>query len=155
MIQSRKWLYFLLISVIPIMKSNNSLVETTYKISISDLKILGLTRSNSSRFLASTPCHFGGHRRWLVCPKCGRRTEALYFSTDTVTVVCRTCRGLKYECQSLSHKAFRFYKAMNHAVKADEQYLDVRHQYLYSGKLTYRAQRYIKHISLIPDAFQI
>lgn len=41
--------------------------------------------------------HFGGHRRWLVCPTCESRREALY--VDGKLVACRVCLGLRYACQ--------------------------------------------------------
>lgn len=41
--------------------------------------------------------HFGGYRRWLVCPTCEVRREALY--VDGCLVACRVCLGLRYACQ--------------------------------------------------------
>lgn len=41
--------------------------------------------------------HFGGHRRWLICPECESRREALY--VDGSLVGCRVCLGLRYACQ--------------------------------------------------------
>lgn len=42
-----------------------------------------------------TPLHFGGQRRWLVCPCCQTRRLALYI--DGNFLACRVCLGLRYE----------------------------------------------------------
>ena len=39
------------------------------------------------------PCHFGGVRRWFVCPRCGSKVGTLYVDPD---VGCRHCMGLTY-----------------------------------------------------------
>lgn len=44
-----------------------------------------------------TPLHFGGGRRWLVCPVCHARREALYVSGKVLA--CRACLGLRYDSQ--------------------------------------------------------
>src|SRR5262249_45354867 len=41
-----------------------------------------------------TPCHFGGTRPWLRCPRCARRQAVLY-SRATV-LLCRPCLRLPY-----------------------------------------------------------
>lgn len=41
--------------------------------------------------------HFGGFRRWLVCPVCDHKRVALYIAGDGVA--CRTCLGLRYASQ--------------------------------------------------------
>ena len=41
--------------------------------------------------------HFGGYRRWLVCPTCESRREALY--VDGLSVACRVCLNLRYASQ--------------------------------------------------------
>ena len=48
--------------------------------------------------LVMTPCHFGGHRLWFVCPVlgCHRRVALLYGGR---TFACRYCRGLSYPSQ--------------------------------------------------------
>lgn len=42
------------------------------------------------------PCHFGGHRPLLLCPRCGRRVAVLYGGE---IFVCRRCTGLSYQSQ--------------------------------------------------------
>lgn len=44
--------------------------------------------------LSRTPCHFGGTRAWLHCPReaCGRRVRVLYGGGRLF--VCRACAGL-------------------------------------------------------------
>lgn len=54
-----------------------------------------------------TPCQFGGHRPWFVCPRCGRRVGALFgWGSD---IGCRQCFGLPYESQREvpHHRAIR------------------------------------------------
>lgn len=54
-----------------------------------------------------TPCTFGGHRLWLLCPDCGKRRTALFARvTDQETgkyrpgLSCRVCLGIAYDSQS-------------------------------------------------------
>lgn len=42
-------------------------------------------------------CHFGGLRTYFICPKCGRKVMALYFSTKYF--YCRSCCNLTYKSQ--------------------------------------------------------
>lgn len=44
--------------------------------------------------LVSVPCTFGGFRRYLVCPQCGRRAMSLFWGATAL--VCRSCAGLSY-----------------------------------------------------------
>lgn len=45
-----------------------------------------------------TPCHFGGTRAWLGCPRCARRVGMLYLNGGAF--VCRQCARLAYGSQS-------------------------------------------------------
>lgn len=47
--------------------------------------------------IAQHKLHFGGYRRWLVCPTCKARREALY--VDGHSIACRMCLGLRYASQ--------------------------------------------------------
>ena len=55
--------------------------------------------------LTWTPCHFGGRRRWFLCPLCSRRVGKVYLPTtywretgERVNVfLCRHCFDLTYE----------------------------------------------------------
>ena len=54
--------------------------------------------------LTETRCHFGGSRRWLVCPGCGRRVGKVYLPTNLYCRgeqvqrwLCRHCHRLTYE----------------------------------------------------------
>lgn len=51
--------------------------------------------------LAQSPCHYGGSRSWLVCPRygCGRRVLSLYLVGDLF--LCRHCHKLGYESQQV------------------------------------------------------
>ena len=44
-----------------------------------------------------THCHYGGLRRWFLCPHCASRREILYLYGNYFT--CRKCADLAYQCQ--------------------------------------------------------
>ncbi len=46
--------------------------------------------------ITSTPCHFGGYRRWFVCPACASRCAILY------PHICRKCINGHYAIESLT-----------------------------------------------------
>lgn len=46
--------------------------------------------------VATTQHRWGGWRRWLLCPKCGRRSSVLYLRG---TPACRRCHQLTYASQ--------------------------------------------------------
>jgi len=46
-----------------------------------------------------TPCHFGGFRKWFLCPGCSARVRVLSLSRSGF--YCRHCLGLKYQSQRL------------------------------------------------------
>ena len=48
--------------------------------------------------ISSTPCHYGGHRYWFICPAqgCGRRVAKLYSGR---IFACRHCYQLAYPSQ--------------------------------------------------------
>lgn len=48
--------------------------------------------------LVQSPCHFGGTRKWFLCPArgCGRRVAVLYGGR---IFACRHCHDLAYESQ--------------------------------------------------------
>lgn len=46
--------------------------------------------------ISRTPCHFGGSMVWFLCPRCGRRVNALYAGTH---FYCRYCHRLGYGSQ--------------------------------------------------------
>jgi len=50
-------------------------------------------------WLTSSRCHFGGARRWFVCPVvgCGRRVAKLYLGSRHFA--CRRCYNLAYQSQ--------------------------------------------------------
>ncbi|MEE2731088.1 MAG: hypothetical protein VYA55_09715 [Pseudomonadota bacterium] len=45
-----------------------------------------------------TPCHFGGTRKWFVCPGCGQRVGVL--GCHEGLFLCRHCNRLPYASQS-------------------------------------------------------
>jgi len=50
--------------------------------------------------LTRTDCHFGGYRRWFVCPFCDCRRAILYLSTQGF--ICRICADLTYVTQRMN-----------------------------------------------------
>jgi hypothetical protein len=50
--------------------------------------------------LVETACHFGGARKWFLCPTCLRRIGVLVLVEKTWG--CRTCSKLHYACQQES-----------------------------------------------------
>lgn len=52
-----------------------------------------------------TPCHFGGHRHWFLCPACERRCAILY------PELCRHCVNGRYQSELRSPKDRRLAKA--------------------------------------------
>jgi hypothetical protein len=48
--------------------------------------------------IAWTACHFGRHRPWFCCTRCGRRV-AKVFHAGNALFACRHCYGLGYESQ--------------------------------------------------------
>ena len=64
-----------------------------------------------------TPCYFGGHRWWLICPlvvngtSCNRRVGALHLGNGKY-FGCRYCYNLTYESSKESHKFDRLFREM-------------------------------------------
>jgi hypothetical protein len=47
--------------------------------------------------IASTPCNYGGIRRWFCCPDCRKRIAVIYIQGRSCT--CRRCHDLVYRSQ--------------------------------------------------------
>lgn len=47
--------------------------------------------------IASTPCNYGGVRRWFYCPDCRRRVAVIYVQGRSCS--CRQCNYLAYRSQ--------------------------------------------------------
>ncbi len=47
--------------------------------------------------LARTPCNYGGHRKWFLCPRCWKRVAVLYGAGKYF--FCRHCYDLTYSSQ--------------------------------------------------------
>lgn len=48
--------------------------------------------------ILSTPCHYGGARPWLACPRCNRRVAVIYLRNGGFR--CRHCNRVAYSSQS-------------------------------------------------------
>ncbi len=55
--------------------------------------------------LVETPVHFGGMRRWFLCPRCSRRCGVLYCVKE---FACRKCHDLRYLSQHESPRERMF-----------------------------------------------
>ena len=54
------------------------------------------------------PMRYGGQRYYLLCPKCGRRCEILYFPDTWVHIAaCRLCYDLTYQSSQEAHQLDR------------------------------------------------
>ena len=90
-------------------------VEYSRKLNITDItreaksEMLGqlvrakIETTNQVIFLTTTPCHFGGHRFWFLCPTFRKRAGTLYQTEDGRGFFCRGCQGLTY-LKSRYHK---------------------------------------------------
>jgi len=56
-----------------------------------------------------TPCNYGGHRKWFLCPDCNRRVIVLY--AGGIRFLCRHCYHLVYATQHESPQKRSFTKA--------------------------------------------
>jgi hypothetical protein len=67
--------------------------------------------------LVSTPCYFGGHRWWFICPivsngkACNRRVGVLYMGRGEY-FGCRHCYNLTYKCQKERGKYDRYFERL-------------------------------------------
>jgi hypothetical protein len=48
--------------------------------------------------ILTTPCHYGGTRPWLACPRCSRRVAVIYLRRGLF--LCRHCNRVAYTSQS-------------------------------------------------------
>ena len=63
-----------------------------------DLFMLVCAEVEHPVMIDSTPCRYGGFRRWFLCLKCGRRCTVLHFVGGMFA--CRQCHKLVYASQS-------------------------------------------------------
>ena len=49
-------------------------------------------------WLTQTPCNYGGHRYYFLCPDCGRQVAVLYGAG--IRFLCRQCHSLAYASQN-------------------------------------------------------
>jgi hypothetical protein len=69
------------------------------------------------------PLHFGGARRFLGCPGCGRRCRILYFGADRLR--CRLCLDLRYASQNMQRGDRALAQAAKIARRVDPQTADI------------------------------
>jgi hypothetical protein len=68
-------------------------------------------------WLERTPCHFGGERAWLLCPRCGRRVAVLCGLSTYFW--CRHCYQLPYGSQRESYSDRMMRKARKIRARLD------------------------------------
>lgn len=96
--------------------------------------------------LTQTPCKFGGHRWWFICPltkngkPCGRRVAVLYKSGDWFG--CRHCHELSYESrnQNRRYKMMPLFEILR-AEKKIEDIAQTMKRRFYRGKPTRKLRR--------------
>ena len=66
---------------------------------------------------------FGGARRLLGCPGCGRQCRILYFGTDRLR--CRLCLGMRYRSQNMQRGDRALAQAAKIARRIDPKTLDI------------------------------
>jgi hypothetical protein len=71
-----------------------------------------------------TPCHYGGSRKWFLCPHCDRRIAVLYM-VDT-RFYCRHCGRLPYASQGEDYldRMSRKFDKLSKRLEADEYIVD-------------------------------
>lgn len=69
--------------------------------------------------IVTTPCHFGGHRYWFICPLsvngryCGRRVGKLYLALGSRYFACRHCQDLTYRSSQESSPTINALKKLD------------------------------------------
>lgn len=82
---------------------NTRTVEECQRLSITTLNLPSLGScedievEDQTILLNSSPCYYGGHRYWFICPTCNLRVGVLYKTPQDNTYECRKCKGLIYE----------------------------------------------------------
>ena len=71
-----------------------------------------------------TPCHYGGSRKWFLCPECDSRVGVLY-GVD-VHFLCRHCYRLPYASQGEGYldRMTRKLDKLSNKLEADEYIVD-------------------------------
>lgn len=96
--------------------------------------------------LTTTPCNFGGHRYWFICPwykngvYCGRRVGTLYKDGDYFA--CRHCYELTYASrkENRNYKYSPLFNALKIEMKIEALQEKIKRPY-YAGKPTKKQQR--------------
>lgn len=69
--------------------------------------------------IVKTPCNFGGHRFWFICPVsvngryCGRRVGKLYLAPGSRYFACRHCQDLTYRSSQESSPTINALKKLD------------------------------------------
>lgn len=89
--------------------------------------------------IITTPCHFGGYRRWFICPTCRTKHTVLFMVTPIFQ--CRECSNIAYESQNYSHFQRQYGRALRQP-DVDE-ILNTVKRFYYNGKPTKTYQKYL------------
>jgi hypothetical protein len=106
-----------------------------------ELRDPGPTNRCSVVNLGETACHFGGRRRWFICPSCEAHMGVLYKDRDDFK--CRKCLNLCYLSQKLNYRGI--VPRLRKMLKLSQKEWDPRWQ-SYRGKPTKRGLREDKRI---------
>ncbi|WP_139311478.1 hypothetical protein [Desulfovibrio sp. DV] len=62
--------------------------------------------------------HFGGFRRWFICPLCDKRVGILYYRNN---LACRKCNNIVYRSQYVGKEQRKFLNALKKLSKVNER----------------------------------
>jgi len=82
--------------------------------------------------LCSTPCNYGGHRYWFICPGCIRKCGTLFLVGDLF--LCGKCGKVLYYSQT--------FKIVS-GVDLDRAHAEIKRFY-YKGKPTRKYRKYLR-----------
>jgi hypothetical protein len=143
------------------MSSSKRVVETTPKISISNVKEYVSRRNSIVQFMltdvfgnkspysvktTASKCYFGGARPWFRCIQCNNRAGVLYLNETGTHLFCRECSNLRYRSQTAGGSN----RLLMRCFDADERAETVfegpqRVKFLYKGVPTRRFKRFLKY----------
>jgi hypothetical protein len=97
--KKRGWLNFPSSNTMTWSKNGNTIGSINYELNEDEIKLNYRTQSNDGErenisetiTLVTTPCNFGGNRKWFKCPECFQKALVLYGGTF---FRCRKCHGL-------------------------------------------------------------
>jgi hypothetical protein len=110
--------------------------------------------------IETTTCHFGGYRRWFICPmqissKCSYRVRILYFEDEWMG--CRECCKLTYRSRLLNRRN-PYVACMLAMERADDAQMVIgslrtkRYRGMPTKKYTAARHKYSKAVNIVKEA---